>query len=248
MGYWPVVLNVLKNSDVVILIADARVPEITKNKEIIKKAEALNKKLILVFNKTDLVGKRDMRELKKFYPESFFITNKNKKTIIDLRNYLEKIAENHSRTSLRIGVVGYPNAGKSTLINMLVPGANVKVANFAGTTKKTEWLRLGRLRIMDSPGVIPTGDSSEVVGVASAKDPHKIKNPERIAIRIISFLNKKNKKILEKFYNVNADDDYELFLEIGRVKKYLTKGGEVDEFRTAIKIVEDWQGGKIGVR
>ena len=245
MGYWPVVLNILKNSDVVILLADARVPEITKNKEILKKAEILKKKLILVFSKTDLIGKNDILELKKNNPGSLLISGKNKKSVDGLKHYLERLAEENYRTSLRVGIVGYPNVGKSTLINMLVPGANVKVSKVSGTTKKTEWIRLGRLRIMDSPGVIPSGDSSEVVGIASAKDPHKMKNPERVAMRIIAFLNKKNKKILEKFYNIESTDDYDTFLKIGKKKGFFLKGGEIDEFRTAIRIVDDWQGGKI---
>jgi len=51
MGFWPIVLNVLKNSDVVLLLVDARMPEITRNSEIIDKVERMKgKRLVIVFN------------------------------------------------------------------------------------------------------------------------------------------------------------------------------------------------------
>ncbi|MFA4960522.1 MAG: GTPase [Candidatus Pacearchaeota archaeon] len=248
MGYWPIVLNVLKNSDVIVLIADARVPEMTRNREIIRKATIMNKKVVLVFNKIDLVCDEEIALLKKKYPESFFVTNKNKKSVTKLRDYLEELAEKNSRVSLRVGIVGYPNVGKSTIINMIIPEAKLKVSNISGTTKKTEWIRFGRLRFMDSPGVIPVEDSADVVGIVSAKDPNKMKNPEKVADKIIGFLNNKNRKILENFYGAKADNNYDFMREIGKKKKFLLRGGEIDERRTAIKIIEDWQNGKISLR
>lgn len=248
MGFWPVVLNVLKNSDVLVLIADARVPEITTNKEIIKKASALNKELVLVLNKTDLLDKQTKEKIKIKYPNAFLTSEKNYLELLRLRKHLEALAEKQDRKSLRIGIVGYPNVGKSTIINKLIPKAKLKVSPISGTTKKTHWIRYKRLRIMDSPGVIPAQDTPETLGLISGKSPQKIKNPENSAIRIIEFLNKKDKNILKKFYNVNSDNDYNLFLQIGKKKGYLLKKGEVDEQRTAIKIIEDWQKGKIPLK
>jgi ribosome biogenesis GTPase A len=248
MGYWPIVLNVLKNSDVIILIADARVPEMTRNKEIIKKAETLEKKVILVFNKIDLVDEKDLQEVKEKYKEAFYISGKDEKSVEELKKFLIDLSEESRKMSLRVGVVGYPNVGKSTLINMLIPDAKLKISKISGTTKKTHWIRLGRLRIMDSPGVIPAEDSAVAVGITSSKDPNKMKHPEKTAIKIIEFLNKKNKKILQNLYDTSGKNDYDLFLKIGQKKGLLLKGGEIDERRTAIKIIDDWQSGKISMK
>jgi ribosome biogenesis GTPase A len=100
---------------------------------------------------------------------------------------------------------------------------------------------------MDSPGVIPFGDSGARVGVMSGKDAHKIRNPEKVAIRIIEFLMKK-RGVLKKYYEVSGEDAYEVLEGIGRKKGYLVKGGEVDENRTAIRIIEDWQRGRIKLK
>ena len=75
MGFWPVVLNVLRNSDVVLLLVDARMPELTRNSEIIKKIEMSNaKRLLLVFNKSDLISRKEIEKLKKEYPKAFFVS------------------------------------------------------------------------------------------------------------------------------------------------------------------------------
>ena len=260
MGFWPVVLNVLRNSDVVLLLVDARMPEVGRNSEIVNKIKE-GKRLVYVFNKIDLVSKKDVEALREEFPDGFFVSCKKRGGVRELRKVLDEIAEGRDRSSLRVGVVGYPNIGKSSLINLLVPGARVKVSSVSGTTRKTQWIRSGKLRIMDSPGVIPFGDSGARVGVMSGKDAHKIKNPEKVAIRIIEFLIGK-KCVLKRYYGVDVlrengkskignrgngkeKDAYEVFEEIGRKKGYLVKGGDVDENRTAVRIIEDWQRGRI---
>ena len=245
MGFWPVVLNVLRNSDVVLLLVDARMPEITRNSEILNKITAMKKKFLVVFNKSDLISKKGIENLKKEYPGAFFISATKNKGIAPLKKNLEDFADSRDRSSLRVGIVGYPNIGKSTLINLLAPAARAKVSHVSGTTKKTQWTRVGKLRFMDSPGVIPFGDRKIQIGMAAAKDPHKIRNPEKVAVRIIEFLIKKDKTILKRLYGAEGTENYEIFESIGKKKGFLIKGGEIDENRTAIKIIDDWQKGKI---
>lgn len=249
MGFWPIVLNVLRNSDVVMLLVDARMPEISRNSEIIEKVQGMSgKRLVLVFNKSDLIKISDITELKKEYPNAFFISATKKTGVKVLKAALDNMADNFERDSLRVGIVGYPNIGKSTLINLIAPGARAKVSSVSGTTKRTQWIRIGNLRIMDSPGVIPFSDKKVQIGLTASKDPHKIRNPEKVAYRIIEFLNEKDKKILKKTYGVTGDTTQDIFEEIAKKKGYLIKGGDVDENRTSIKIIDDWQKGKIDLK
>ena len=259
MGFWPVVMNVLRNSDVVLLLVDARMPEISKNAEIVFKVEVMgSKRLTFVFNKCDLVSRRGVDELKKEYPDAFFISSTKKTGVKDLRAMLDNMAANWNRSALRVGIVGYPNVGKSTLINLLAPAARAKVSSISGTTKKTQWVRSGKLRIMDSPGVIPFGDKAVGVGMTAAKDPHKIRSPENVALFLLreeerrgfgvsGFRGFGRVEAIKKFYGIEGDSAEEIFEAIGRKRGYLVKGGIVDEHRTAIKILEDWQRGRIKI-
>jgi hypothetical protein len=249
MGFWPVVLNVLRNSDVVLLLVDARMPEISRNSEIINKVENMPKKrLIVIFNKSDLISRKEIDDLKKEYPKAIFISAAKKVGVGKLKAVIQNMADNWERDSLRVGVVGYPNIGKSTLINLLAPKARAKVSSVSGTTKETQWIRVGNIRYLDSPGVIPFGDKKTKLGLTASKNPHKIKNPEKVAIDTIEFLMKKKPGVLEKYYGAQGGTSYELFESIGKAKGFLVKGGEIDENRTAIKIIDDWQKGKISLK
>ena len=249
MGFWPVVLNVLRNADVILLLVDARMPEITQNSEIIEKAKYFKKDLIIVFNKVDLVSKKDLAKIRAEFQDSFFISSLKKIGVNTLKKYLTDYSEEwRGGKSLRVGIVGYPNIGKSTLINLLAPNAKAKVSSVSGTTKKTQWIREGKIRYLDSPGVIPFGDSKSQVGMTASKDPHKIRNPEKVARGIIEHLENRGGSSLEKHYGVEAGDVEDLFEKIGRKKGFLVKGGEFDEHRTAIKIIDDWQKGKISLK
>jgi len=59
----------------------------------------------------------------------------------------------------------------------------------------------------------------------------------------------KNKKRLESFYNikVNEESGEEIIEMIGKARGFMKKGGIVDENRTVIGIIHDWQKGKIRV-
>ncbi len=247
MGYWGVVNNCFKNSDIVLQIIDSRIPKDSINSEVIRKAEEMNKKVIFVFSKIDLISKENLENLRKKYENSFFVSVNKKGSILNLLKFLNSESEKENKT-LRIALIGYPNVGKSSILNILVPNAKAKVSFVSGTTKKTQWIRVGNLRFMDTPGVISKFDNKVKVGLTASKDVHKLKNPDKVAYEIIKILRKQNIETLENGYGINVeekDSNYDVLVKIGIKKNYLLKGGEIDENRTVTKIIEDWQRGKI---
>ena len=143
--------------------------------------------------------------------------------------------------------VGYPNVGKSSVINALVKRARTKVSSIAGTTKGVQWVSTPSFKILDSPGVIPFDERDEaLIAFLGAKNPEKLKQPERAAIRFIGLLKKQYPKLLENFYGIPEEkDENDIFMDIGKKKHFLVKGGEIDMRRTALGIIRDWQLGKI---
>jgi len=67
--------------------------------------------------------------------------------------------------ALRVGVIGYPNVGKSALINRILNRRRARTANTPGITRTLQWIRVktaygkttkrGEFELLDSPGVIP---------------------------------------------------------------------------------------------
>jgi hypothetical protein len=106
----------------------------------------------------------------------------------------------------------------------------------------------GNILFLDTPGVIPLDEKDETEqALMSIIDPTKLQNPDIAAMRIIQLFLDNNKRSLEKFYDIKieTDDTFDILLEIGKRKNFLIKGGKVDEVRTALTIIRDWQKGNL---
>jgi len=247
MGHWPTVMRAIKDADVVIFILDARMPELSRNKDLEKKLADSKKEIFLVFNKIDLISETALTKLKKENPKAFFTSEKTK-DVRKLRLALQ-IKAKKENLKLEIGIVGYPNVGKSAITNALSRSAKAKVSSKAGTTVGLQWASSEQFKIIDSPGVIPFEDDEVKLGILGAKNPEKLKNPELVATEIIKLVSASNPKALEDFYTfkIQGSDEYEILLQIGQAKGLLKKGGIVDENRTCLKIIHDWQIGKLRI-
>lgn len=249
MGYWPVAEKVLYEADIILLVGDARMPVLSKNSEIERKVEILKKPLLYVYNKIDLLSKEGLIDAKQKNREAFFVSATKNIGIRELRKNLYILAKKLKMEFPKIGVVGYPNIGKSAVINALARRAKTEIADMPGTTKNVQWVKAGSLGIIDSPGVIPFKDKSTDLVLIGSKSPDKISNPDKVALEIIQNFISKDKKKLEEKYKIKispAEDHGEILTDIGRKKGYLKKGGEVDETKTSISIIRDWQKGKLG--
>lgn len=238
----------IDNADIFLLVLDARMPELSRNKELERKMIQKNKEYLQVFNKIDLVNEKTIKELREKYPGSFFVSGTKNLGIGKLRLHLHILAKRLKIESPRIAVIGYPNLGKSAIINALARRARALVADMPHTTKGVQWINAGGLRILDSPGVIPYEDKSSKLVLLGSKHPEKIINPIKIALEILEMFISSNKKALEESYKIKIvplTDPYDIFLEIGKKRGFLKKGGEVEENKTAITIIKDWQKGKL---
>ena len=252
MGFWSNVEKIVREADVILLVVDARMPELSRNKPFDEAIIRLRKQLFLIFNKSDLIDEKALKELKQNYKRAFFVSGTKNIGVGALRKaLLIEWKRMKMRERLKIGVVGYPNVGKSAIINCLARRSRALRSPIAGTTRGAQFVNVGsHLKLIDSPGVIPLHDSEAKLALLSAKNPEKMKNPVLAAIEIIKMVLEESKKILEKTYSIaleEIEEPYEILLEIGRRKGKLKKGGIVDEIRTAIDVIRDWQRGFLRV-
>lgn len=249
-----IVNNIIEQADVILEILDARFIEKTRNLEMEKKVKRLGKTIIYVFNKLDLADvdkiKQDI-ELQELKPGIFF-SARERKGSGGLRKLIKIEANKINEESVNIGVIGYPNTGKSSIINLLSGKSVAKTSSEAGYTKGIQKIKLSEgLYLIDTPGIIPPkekmgGNKENYLRHAQigAITWDRAKNPDMVVFGLM----KEYQGVLEKYYKIDADGDSELLIEkLGRKLNYLKKGNLIDENRVSKKILKDWQEGKIRI-
>ena len=248
--------EVINMSDIILEVLDSRFIEKTRNIEVEKLIKERGKNIIYVLNKSDLADKEtqllDAKGIS-LYPY-VSISCKSGMGVKELRNRIKievkrlKISDKHKKA--HIGVVGYPNTGKSSLINILARKGSAGVSQQAGFTKGIQKVRLTEeILLLDSPGIFPLGENSNTElkdlkkhADIGARTYDKIKNP----LFVVAGIMKENPGLLDSFYNIDSKDDPQILLEeLGRKKGLILKGNKIDIDRTARIVLKAWQKGDI---
>jgi len=175
----------LKKVDVVIEVRDARIPLSTTHPMVPEWVG--NKPLIVAIARIDQVSKKALEAWREYYtmnpphasrPDAkvYFIDGKLGAGVLTLKKQALKagVAINERREkrgiqprAVRAAIIGFPNVGKSALINRLLGKKMAKSRNLPGVTKSLMWVRLGSssgladadqtnmIELLDSPGIIP---------------------------------------------------------------------------------------------
>uniref|UniRef100_A0A7N6BCA2 Nucleolar GTP-binding protein 2 n=1 Tax=Anabas testudineus TaxID=64144 RepID=A0A7N6BCA2_ANATE len=250
---WGELYKVIDSSDVIIQVLDARDPMGTRSQSIetYMKKEKPWKHLIFVLNKCDLiptwVTKRWVAVLSKEYPTLAFhasLTNSfGKGSLIQLLRQFGKLHTDKKQIS--VGFIGYPNVGKSSVINTLRSKKVCNVAPIAGETKVWQYITLmRRIFLIDCPGVVyPSEDSESDIVLKGVVQVEKIRNPEE---HIGAVLERAKPEYIQKTYRIPTWNSPEDFLEklAFRTGKLL-KGGEPDLTTVSKMVLNDWQRGRI---
>ncbi len=250
-SYKLMVKDVIKKADVLLEVVDARFPDETRNSEVERNIARSKKPFIIVLNKCDLVSKEKLEKskarLSKIAP-TVFVSGKDRFGTTMLRHRVLEVAGIKGRDIL-VGTLGYPNTGKSSVINGVAGKGKASTSSISGHTKGVQLVDAGsRIMFIDTPGVIPFDEHDEYVqGLLGVKDSTHLKDPIGVALKIIEKICAENKAALEAFYNVRIEDrdSYDVLEMIGSQCNFLKKKGEVDEMRAAVRIINDWQQGKL---
>ncbi|QBM90386.1 50S ribosome-binding GTPase [Metschnikowia aff. pulcherrima] len=161
------------------------------------------------------------------------------------------------RKQISVGFIGYPNTGKSSIINTLRQKKVCTVAPIPGETKVWQYITLmKRIFLIDCPGIVPPSNrdtESQILFRGVVRVEH-VTNPEQY---IPDMLEKCERKHLERTYEIKGWSKYEEnpelleqasteFIElIARKHGRLLKGGEPDEAAIAKLVLNDFNRGKI---
>jgi ribosome biogenesis GTPase A len=275
--YWNLVEQIICESDIVLEILDARLVALSRNAKLEELIKKIDRPRIFVINKVDLVEDRRNLEIavdklkEETKADVVYVTVKDRKTIKTLLGKIRQTFDKYGKKTTHlneplierpyrkakgdviIGVIGYPNVGKSTIINSLAFKKKMKVSKTAGTTHGVHWINAANnVKLIDTPGVIPLEKTDETrLGMIAARNPERIKEPDVVAIKLIDMFMKENKlDRIEKFYNITLkehDNPADVLEAIGKQRHFLRKGGVVDELRASLLLVNDWQDGKLRI-
>ena len=165
-----------------------------------------------------------------------------------LLQLLKNYARNRNlKTAITVGIVGFPNVGKSSLINSLKRSRSAAaVGNTPGMTKVSKEIVLDKhVKLIDSPGVVFASSLGESAGVTALRNCVKVERLADPIAPVCEILRRCPQEQLMLMYKIGAFDDVDAFLRaVGKLRGVL-KGGVPDMLAAARVVLNDWNGGRI---
>ena len=247
--------------DIVFEVIDARIPMSSKNEDIDN--ITANKPRVLIMTKSDLCDLSVTNKWKKHYEDKGYIVvmmdlinNPNPKELYNKINpIVEEINTKRINKGLkprksRVLVVGVPNVGKSTLINILVGKRATNVGNKPGITKNLEWIRINdKLELLDTPGILMPKINDDIIAknlASMTAIKEEVLNTDEIAIYIINkMLSEYKENIINRYNLTNLEDIIDVLDQIGK-KIGAIRNNETDYDRVYLRVIKDLQEGRLG--
>ncbi|KAI8900665.1 P-loop containing nucleoside triphosphate hydrolase protein [Globomyces pollinis-pini] len=237
-----------------------------------------DKKIILILNKIDLVPRdvveQWLKHLRNEYPcIAFKASTQSQRSNLGQSNVsaslatdallsgsesvgadnLIKLLKNYCRnvnikTAITVGVVGFPNVGKSSVINSLKRSKVCGVGSTPGVTKVAQTIHLDKnINLLDCPGIVFSQSSrKEDAAQVLLRNCVKVELLDDPISPVDLILSRCSIEQLENLYQIkNFNDTNSFLVQYAQARGKLLKGGVPDIENAARSIIQDWNQGRI---
>jgi ribosome biogenesis GTPase A len=255
----------LKRVDVVLEVRDARVPLATEHPQIHQ--WVAGKAHILVINRVDMISKTARAQWETWLREQgqvpYFTNAQQGKGVAGIAKAAQTAGQDMNQRrrdrgmrprAVRAVVIGFPNVGKSALINRLVKKKVAESARKPGVTRQLRWIRItDDLELLDAPGILPAllTDQEAALKLAICDDIGQAAyDNQRIASSLIELFKALDGQTEEATYLAALDQRYDLSAHDITGETYLQQLANLryqgDRERTARTLLRDYRIGHLG--
>ena len=241
--------EIVRYLDLLIEVRDARIPLASHNDDL---EPILDKKpVIVLLNKIDLADSAVTGQWCHWFKDqkipAIEVNGKNGKGVEEIW----KIAAGQydgkaSGRAKRIGVVGIPNVGKSSILNRLLGTGAARTGNTPGVTRGKQWIKHRGFEILDTPGLMPPKINSRSEGyklalIGTIRD--EIVPVYDLALYLLE--NYGASLFAREASAPKQLSPEEQLLWFAEKRKFLAKGGGADLNRAAVALLHEFRNGRL---
>ena len=252
----------VKMIDVIIELLDARAPLSSINEHLEKATQ--NKKKLYLMTKADLA---DSEQTKKW--QKYFHNQNNEVLVVDLTNknsfkmisqavvnlgkskWDRDMARGMKPQPIRTMIIGIPNVGKSSLINLLAQRKAAGVQNKPGFTRGEQWIRVNKdYLLLDTPGILPMNyDNKEkainLALIGSIRE--EILPNEDLVDALLNNLEKHYPNSLKERFGIEDFSNHVSSLQmLAKTRGLITNNGQLDILKAQSTLLKEFKDGLLG--
>lgn len=249
----------MENTDVVIEVLDARLPEASCNPLVEELRLFRQRPCLKLLNKVDLADPAATAAWTAHYNTqegvtAFAMTTKKPADVARIPEMCQALAPHRGVPTkpLRIMIMGIPNVGKSTLMNALLKKKVAKVGDEPAVTKMQQKLYLGKNTILvDTPGMLWPKIAMASDGLMLAAS-HAIGSnaliEEEVAVFLAEVLLAQYPQLLSARYGFKTEgmDGIAVVEGVGARRGFRQKGGDLDFEKASHTLLQDYRSGALG--
>ena len=252
----------VKIIDVIIELFDARAPLSSVNKDLEK--AIINKKKLYLITKADLADPNQTILWQKHFrnqnSEVLVADLTNKKTFnmisqavirLGKSKWEKEMARGMKPQPIRTMIIGIPNVGKSSLINLLAQRKAAGVQNKPGFTRGEQWIRVNKdFQLLDTPGILPMNyeDKEKAANLALIGSIREdiLPNKDLVDILLNNLERHYPNSLKERFETDDFSDHKKVLISIATKRGLLASGGQLDIQKAEALLLKEFKDGKLG--